>query len=136
MPPFHRIKVIGFHALATNSDIDAECFLEDGTFAKYVRFWYDTGSAHANWQIAARDTGTTTADSGVAADTDYHIFRIECFPTGEVHYYIDGVETNNSPINVAANIPNEYLQPRFYIRTREDAAKSMDIDYVYIRQER
>lgn len=121
--------------LETASFINIEIFVDDGTWTKYARFHYDTGLAHTNWQIAVRDTGTTSADSGVVVDDLYHIFRIECFPTGEVHFYIDGVETTNSPITVAANIPNEYLMPRFFIRTRENAAKHMDLDYVVVRQE-
>ena len=91
-----------------------------------------------NWQNWTRNGGAiTTSNTGVAVDTDYHIFRIECFPTGEVHYYIDGVETANSPHTT--NIPSDaadYLQPWFRILTSEDDTQSMDIDYVVIRQDR
>ena len=91
-----------------------------------------------NWQNWTRNGGAiTTSDTGVAVDTDYHIFRIECFPTGEVHYYIDDVECANSPITT--NIPSDaadYLQPHFYELTNADSdpATSMDVDYCYIRQ--
>ncbi len=90
-----------------------------------------------NWFLVCRDDGgSTVLDSGIALDTDYHIFRIECFPTGQVHYYIDGVETANSPITT--NIPDDaadYLQPYLIVSTAENAAKSMDLDYVVVRQE-
>lgn len=103
----------------------------------WIVFVYNSATS-ANWLIQCRDGGVGgTLDSGIAADTDYHIFRIETFPTGEVHFYIDGVETTNSPI--VANIPDDaadYLEPSFLIQTRENVAKSVDIDYVYIRQER
>lgn len=93
--------------------------------------------AAVNWQIRCTDGGATTAfDSGIALDTDYHIFRIECFPADEVHFYIDNVECANSPITT--NIPDgaaDYLQPYIYVLTNEDLAKSMDVDYVVIRQE-
>jgi len=78
-------------------------------------------------------------DSGIAPDTDYHIFRVECHLHGgsHVHFYIDGTETANSPINT--NVPDDatdYLQPLVYVRPRENAAKIVDCDYVYIRQDR
>ena len=94
--------------------------------------------ASGNWFIRCIDDGSSTnVSSGVAVDTDWHIFRIECCPTGEVHYYIDGAETANSPI--ITDIPSDaadYLQPYFSILTREDVAKSMDIDYIWVRQDR
>lgn len=101
-----------------------------------ILFYYDSAT-NANWQIVTRDGGiSTSSNSGIATDTDYHIFRIECFPTGQVHFYIDGVETTNSPSTT--NIPDDatdYLQPYLQIITLEDVAKSMDIDYVVVRQE-
>lgn len=107
-------------------------------WSNYIAFFYDTSLAHVNWQIYSEDGGiNTTADSGVTVDTDYHIFRIECFPAGEVHFYIDGVETANSPITT--NIPDDatdYLEPDFEILTWADADKQLDIDYVAIRQDR
>ncbi len=93
-----------------------------------------------NWRILCIDGGAqTNLDSGVALDTDYHIFRFECHLHGgsHVHFYIDGVETANSPITT--NIPDDagdYFNPWLQIQTRENVAKSMDMDYVYIRQER
>ena len=107
-------------------------------FNNQVEFTFNEAVGGAiNWSIATHNAGVTTQDSGVTIDTDYHIYRIECFPTDEVHFYIDGVETTNSPITT--NIPDDaadFLQPYLFIQTREDLAKSMDIDYVYIRQER
>ena len=90
-----------------------------------------------NWRLFTVSGGANTdVDSGITLDTDYHIFRIECFPTDEVHFYIDDVEPGTSPITT--NIPNDagdYLQPYLYIDTKENVAKSMDIDYVVVRQE-
>ncbi len=94
--------------------------------------------AAANYFIHCTNGGVQTSlDSGVLADTSYHVFRIEAFPTGEVHFYIDGVECANSPITT--NIPSDagdYLQPFMYVYTSENVAKSMDVDYVWIRQDR
>ena len=116
----------------------------DVWFSLYYDFNNQAFIQHGNnavgadtWDIRCINGGAaTTFDSGILADTDYHIFRIEAFPTDEVHFYIDGVECANSPITT--NIPSDagdYLQPRLYVRTYADAAKSMDIDYVVCRQE-
>jgi hypothetical protein len=103
-----------------------------------VYFRASVGAGVGNWFIRCRNGGALTSlDSGIQLDASEHIFRIECFPTDEVHFYIDGVETTNSPITT--NIPDDaadFLQPYLYIRTFENVAKSMDVDYVYLRQER
>ena len=100
-----------------------------------IMFEYDTDDADTNWQITTDDgTGPTTADSGEAVDTSYHILRIEAFPTGEAHFFIDDVECANSPIT--ADIPPEYLQPYLFVQTRTTAAKTLDVDYIAARQER
>ncbi len=89
----------------------------------------------ANWRIRCENNNLdSNFASGVATDTDYHIFRIGCFPTGEVHFYIDDVETANSPITT--NIPPDYLMPLFDMFNTADETKLLDIDYVVIRQER
>ena len=103
-------------------------------FDGMIGFIY-ASDAIPNWRILTDDGGAgTVLDSGIAADTDYHIFRIECLPTGAVHFYIDGVETANSPITIT--IPTEHLQPFLRMDTLANAAKSMDVDYVVARQER
>lgn len=103
-----------------------------------IIFLHDT-TLGGNWYIFTRNVAFTREDSGVAADTDYHIFRIECHAHGgnHAHFYIDGVETANSPITT--NVPDDatdYLQPWLYIQTVENVAKSMDVDYVAVRQDR
>ncbi len=119
--------------LASVADVEAWMALwNDGTHM--IRFRFDDGAGN-NWLIETDDgTGPTSADSGEIANTDYHIFRIEAFPTGEVHFYIDGDEVTNSPIT--ADIPSEYLQPYLYLETLVGAPETMNIDYVVVRQER
>jgi len=107
-------------------------------FNNCIFFSYE--SINPNWYVRTRNGGAQTSnDSGIAADTSYHIFRVECHTHGgnHVHFYIDGTETTGSPITT--NVPadaGDYLQPRLWIRTDEDVAKSMDIDYVAGRQDR
>jgi hypothetical protein len=104
-----------------------------------IEFHFDTSAGHTEWRIYARDGGIITQfDSGISPDTSYHIFRIECHTHGSnhIHFYIDGLETTNSPITT--NVPDDagdYLQPFLWAQTRENAAKSIDIDYVVVRQE-
>jgi len=92
-----------------------------------------------DWLIRCEDGGAATQpNSGISLDIDYHIYRIECHTHGgnHVHFYIDGTETANSPINT--NVPDDatdYLQPYLYIRTTEDVVKFMDIDYCVVRQD-
>jgi len=104
-----------------------------------IRFYAANAAGADDWEIWCEDGGATTRqESGITLDTSYHIFRIECHIHGgnHVHFYIDGTQTANSPITT--NIPDDatdYLQPHFLIQTRVDVAKSMDIDYVVVRQE-
>ena len=107
-------------------------------FNNYIGFYFNA-AVDATWDIICRDGGVSTdATSTIAADTSNHIFRIECHTHGSnhVHFYIDGVQTANSPITT--NIPDDasdFLQPYLFIQTAEDVAKSLDIDYVVVRQE-
>jgi hypothetical protein len=93
-----------------------------------------------NWMIYARDAGTSTEeDTGITPDTDFHLFRIDCHTHGgsHAHFYIDNVETANSPIST--NIPDDsvdYLRPYLLIQTRQNSIKTMDVDYVAVRQDR
>jgi len=118
--------------LSSAADVEAQLALYfDGT--NFMRFRFDTGVG-VNWLIETDDTtGPTSASSGEAADTDYHIFRVECLPAGEAHFYIDGVETANSPITT--DITANYLMPYLYIETLAAAVKQLDIDYAAVRQE-
>lgn len=107
----------------------------------FIQFQQDTDAAFTpdatSWYIGTENGGANTQqDSGSDIDTDYHIFKIECFPAGEVHFYIDGVECANSPITT--NIPSDaadYLQPYIQLYSRNNDAKSIDIDYVQWRQD-
>jgi hypothetical protein len=98
-------------------------------------------NADANWRIRSMDGGgSTLEDSGIAETTSYMIFRIESHTHGgnHVHYFIDNVECANSPLST--NIPDDaadVLQPYIEVRTLEaGVAKSVDMDYISIRQDR
>ena len=101
-----------------------------------IYFWFNQNINNNIYIHCENNTAITELDSGINIDTDYHIYRIETSPTA-VRFYIDGVQCANSPITT--NIPSDagdYLQPSLRVNTREDVAKSMDIDYVWVRQDR
>jgi len=136
----HVNKKVTFECRVKVND-NTQCFVYlalryDGD--NWVMFYTGNVAGADDWEIWCEDNNVVTRqESGITLDTSYHIYRIECFPTGEVHFYIDGVEPGTSPITT--NIPDDvedFLQPYLYIHTREDVAKSMDVDYVVVRQER
>lgn len=80
---------------------------------------------------AAGSTGSVVTDS---VDTNFHLYRMQCMNHGgvHVHFYIDNVEQASSPITT--NVPTDnHLSVMFQLRTQEDVAKSVDIDYVGVR---
>lgn len=98
---------------------------------------FSTGAGDTHWMIRCQSGGvSTTLNSGITPDTSYHVFRIKCHTHGgnHVHFYIDNVETDNSPIST--NVPTNHLQPKVYLKTNENVAKSIDVDYIYIREDR
>jgi len=104
--------------------------------ANRIYFRYDNPTDDTIQIFTTNGGAPTSADTGITPDTDPHIYRIECFPTDEVHFYYDGVVCTNSPITT--NIPDDaadYLQPQVRIYTRENAAHYIDADYVGVRQE-
>lgn len=126
--------------LSSVSDIDVRlCLRFDAN--NLIMFRFDD-SVDTNWMIVTTDGGApTVADSGETPDTSYHIFRIVCHTHGgnHVHFFIDDLrnEVTNSPIST--NVPDDagdFLQPYLYVETEAAVAKSIDNDYVYIRQDR
>lgn len=94
-----------------------------------------------NWIIRTRNAGAISQpDSGVVIDTDYHVYRIEVHTHGgnHAHFYIDDMETANSPITT--NLPTtggfEHLQPYARVFTADTNETQLDIDYVVVRQQR
>jgi hypothetical protein len=100
----------------------------------------DTDSNGTNYIIFSQDAvDYEIQDSGIAFDTDEHILRIECHTHGgnHIHFFIDGVETDNSPLSTY--IPDgatDYLEAQFLVQTRTTSARTMDVDYVGVRQDR
>jgi len=104
-----------------------------------VLFTYTHSVNSGNWTIEADDAaGTTTADSGTAvvAGTWYRLGIVVNAAATSVAYYINGVETSNSPLTT--NIPDgatEYTQPLSYIKNLAGTAadRHLDLDYCYMK---
>lgn len=88
-----------------------------------------------NWKFFSRDdTVTTEEDTGIAADTGWHTFRIECSST-ELRVYIDDVLGATINTNIPADA-DDFLQPRIQAYSKEAVAHSIDVDYIAISQDR
>lgn len=87
----------------------------DGVFFSYTDV--GGGGATPNWQINSFKTGVgdLTQDSGIAAAiTTYKKFRISVNAGATaVHFYIDGVETSNSPM--VSDIPTARIGPQIHL---------------------
>lgn len=83
-------------------------------------FEYTDSENSGKWTInCANATTFTTLDSGILADTGYHNFQIQVNSTATaVHFYIDGVETSNSPIST--NIPTGNNTPALLLTPTGD----------------
>lgn len=94
-----------------------------------IYFFYNQATNSGNWVARTVNGGTTTsANSTVALDTDYHIFRIVVNADAtSVSFFIDGTEISNSP--VTTNIPS-LVGLQFSIQHVAGAERKCLIDYV------
>jgi len=117
-------------ALGQTSNIDARIgLLYDATHYIYFRF---DDSADDTWQaVSDMGAGASAVNTAVAPSTDYLILRIEASST-QIGFYVNGVWK----ATIGVTIPTEHLQPYASVATEEDADKTLDVDYVYWRQDR
>lgn len=133
-----RIRVVMAVRLAQTTQFECQFGLTDRPGDQLATddtlfFANNPTSSVANWSAFTSEGGTSGVDSGasgVAGDTDRHIFRIDAavFGSSEVKFYIDDVLVHTA----TTNIPDGNLQPFFYIRTKEAVAKSVHVDWVMI----
>lgn len=91
-----------------------------------IEIYYDS-SAGANFTYHTESGGTsTTVDSGLAADTSFHVFQMAVASGGgSVVFTIDGGHSQT----VSTHIPTGMLEPRFDIVTQAAADKRLTVDY-------
>lgn len=121
------LGIVNYHEITTT-------FFDDGIY-----FRYSDNENSGNWQIICRASDTeTNSDSGIAADTGWHVFKIVINAAGNsVSFYIDGTETSNSPIST--NIPtgaSPDLYPLFMIKkTAGTTARELYGDFLGVYQQ-
>jgi hypothetical protein len=104
---------VGFEAASPNNTLD------------WVTLYYDS-AVGSNWQAQAAAGGTsTTVDTGVAADANYHEFKI-ITRNGEITYYIDGVLV----ATITTNITSLALQPYAYIVSKTGSTRDVFFNWI------
>ncbi len=105
---------VGMEAASPNNTTEWLCFLY--------------ASGNANWQAQISSGGnTTTVDTGVAADTSYHDFRIE-FTSSLVTFFLDSVLV----ASIGTNITSYILQPYAYVVSTTGSARDVYIDWIEV----
>lgn len=99
-----------------------------------IEVLYDVTSTAGNFKYRCVSGGTETlVDSGVAADTAFHVFEIEVDPdTGDVLFRIDDANEET----LTTNIPTALLEPRIGLETKEAADKRLTVDVVHLESGR
>ena len=103
----------------------------------YIVMRLDTDD-DANWHLAANDSTGEATDAGAAATTNETGLRFWFTSDTELEWAIstDGGVTWTSQGTVTTKVPTVALQPFVYIQTRSAAARYVDVDYVYVSQDR
>lgn len=106
-----------------------------GPDAIYFKYNYATNSG--NWQIESVKfgSGTSTGNTGTAADTNWHRFKIVINSAGNsAAFYIDDVQVTNSPLTT--NLPPTGQIPYIYVTNSSGTnKKDFYIDYFYYKAE-
>lgn len=99
-----------------------------------IEIYYDVTSTAGNFMYRCRSGGTeTTADSNLAADTDYHEFELSVDnAAGEVEFQIDG----GNSATITTNIPSAVLEPNIGVATKENADKTLTVDFYQLYAQR
>lgn len=97
----------------------------------YIKIYFDS-SAYNYWLLRTCLGGVCVEDPGAIADTDWHIFQMNFINDGFIQWLIDGVSQGS----LASQIPTVQLQPFFSVRTEENIAHYVDVDFAEYRQDR
>lgn len=111
---------IGLEAASPTNATDWLCIKYSSTFGT------------ANWRIESASGGSsTTTDTGIAVDTNWHEARIEV-TSSLITYFLDGrlLGTISSPISTAL------LQPYVGVVSRTGATKDVNVDWMEVYGQR
>lgn len=101
-----------------------------------VGFFYDDAATSTNFQVAGvkADTDQSGDLTNNAADTSYHIFRVEVDEDGHAKFYIDGVLVYGLANAVTASVA---LTPCVVCSVAASGdAKTGKVDYLFVGQDR
>lgn len=94
--------------------------------------WYFDSAVGSTWHVRSVSGGTTTdVDTGIAADTSYHEFKI-IIDTVAVQFFYDGQFVTT----ITTNIPSAGLSPFVKATTKSNTTRNIDVDYVEAWNER
>jgi len=81
-----------------------------------------------NWHCKCQAGGALiSTDSGVAANTNYHEFMLQCRP-GALDYWIDGVLVATNVSNITAHS----LQPYIFVTSSAGSTRDVLVDFVEV----
>jgi hypothetical protein len=137
LPDFSVAKLASITSrsrLSSTTSIQGEVGFEaaspDNT-TNWITLYYDSVLG-TNWQAECAASGVaTTVDTGIAANTSYHEFRIEC-KSGSVVFFFDGVLV----ATITTNIPTMLLQPYSYIVSKTGSTRDIFFDWIECTGER
>lgn len=104
----------------------------DSAFNNIILVGMNTTAVAANWYLETRTGGgaLNNIDSGVAADTDWHVHRFDVYPvpvTGvrQVDYFLDGARIATTTVSV----PTIVLTPIVRCYSTAAALRNIDVDF-------
>ena len=143
------IHMLAYRVFLVSKSVTGEVRIKAGAITKQqIAFYLYYSSSEQLWsyynEIAGGAINYSEAcyaagdsqvyNSGIVATTNYIILRMAASPVvaPHAHFYYDGVEGANSPIS--DHITASYLCPYLTVVAREAVAKTLDVDYVGVRQ--
>ncbi|PWU04518.1 MAG: hypothetical protein C5B51_16565 [Terriglobia bacterium] len=101
---------------------------DEGNMGGYLGIGFDTNASDTNFMCASKEAGTVTRTSmGVAADTNYHTFRVRSTSAGTMLCSVDGGTETSITENATRG-----LGPVASLFTRAAAVKTLFIDFYYL----
>lgn len=116
----------------TNLEVDIGLIESSGVGADdYILFKFDSSSANT-WKLETSNGGSTSSNAGAIATTNAIILKFEFTSDTAVRWYIN----DSYQGSVSTDIPAVALQPVIAIRTEENAAHFLEVDFVKLWQDR
>jgi len=111
-----------------NTTVGAYTEIGFGNWSSGAEVIYFSRDGSSNWYANTVSGGNSTSqDTGVATDTNWHIFKIDCISANEVKFYIDGVLKTT----ITTNIPTVGLQSFTYQETTSTGAnRDLLLDWI------